>query len=174
MSKQTVVVSGFPGVGKSYFVNNGDYIALDSDSSNFSWLTDEDGNKTRHPNFPTNYIEHIKSNLGKVDYILVSSHDVVRDALRENNIRYVSVFPDKSLKHDFMNRYKERNSPEPFLRLMDKQYDSFVDGLMNDTNKRRVVLQDEGLYLSDVLEEINHEYHKWQTLGELRKLETSK
>ena len=36
--------------------------------------------KERNPNFPNNYIEHIKENIGKVDYIFVSSHLVVRQA----------------------------------------------------------------------------------------------
>lgn len=35
--KDTLIISGFPGVGKSYFKdNNNDLIILDSDSSNFS------------------------------------------------------------------------------------------------------------------------------------------
>lgn len=58
-------------------------MCLDSDSSNFSWVKDENGNNTkeRNPEFPKNYIEHIKSNIGKVDVIFVSSHKVVREAL---------------------------------------------------------------------------------------------
>lgn len=35
--KETLIISGFPGVGKSYFFNNNsNLIALDSDSSEFS------------------------------------------------------------------------------------------------------------------------------------------
>lgn len=35
--KDTLIISGFPGVGKSYFNNNNSkLITLDSDSSNFS------------------------------------------------------------------------------------------------------------------------------------------
>lgn len=35
--KDTLIISGFPGVGKSYFKNNNSKLTiLDSDSSNFS------------------------------------------------------------------------------------------------------------------------------------------
>ena len=67
----TLVVSAFPGCGKSHlFRNKGDKKILDSDSSTFD-----------KSQFPENYINHIKSNIGDVDMILVSSHKEVRDAL---------------------------------------------------------------------------------------------
>jgi hypothetical protein len=56
-SINTMVISAFPGCGKShYFRNNSDKIVLDSDSSTFD-----------KSDFPRNYIQHIKSNLGMVD-----------------------------------------------------------------------------------------------------------
>ena len=36
--KETRVISGFPGVGKTYFKNITNLIVLDSDSSKFSWI----------------------------------------------------------------------------------------------------------------------------------------
>ena len=77
MSKRTVVVSAFPCCGKTYAFENyqNKYSMLDSDSSKFSWTyeaeKDENGNilrgikRVRNPNFPKNYIEHIKENIGK-------------------------------------------------------------------------------------------------------------
>ena len=53
----------------------------DSDSSVFSWI-EVNGKKERNPDFLSDYIEHIKSLIGKVDYIFVSSHGDVRDATR--------------------------------------------------------------------------------------------
>jgi hypothetical protein len=61
--KDTLIVSAFPGCGKShYFRENRDKIVLDSDSSKFD-----------KSDFPRNYIQHIKENRGKVDVIMVSS-----------------------------------------------------------------------------------------------------
>ena len=57
---------------------------LDSDSSTFD-----------KKDFPENYIKHIKENIGKVDIIFVSSHQVVRNAMKENNIPYSIYYPSK-------------------------------------------------------------------------------
>jgi hypothetical protein len=44
--------------------------------------------KYRNPDFPNNYIKHIQDNIDKVDYIFVSSHEVVRKALNEVGIDF--------------------------------------------------------------------------------------
>ena len=83
MSKKTVVISAYPCCGKSYAYEHykDKYSMLDSDSSKFSWKTEkvalpdmQDGckweeRKVRNPEFPDNYIAHIKENIGKVDII---------------------------------------------------------------------------------------------------------
>ena len=62
-----LVISAFPGCGKSTYYNmyKDTQKILDSDSSEFSWIKDENGNNTkeRNPEFPMNYINHIKDNL---------------------------------------------------------------------------------------------------------------
>ena len=73
---------------------------LDSDSSEFSWVKDEYGNNTsvRNPKFPQNYIDHIKEKMLTEDIIFVSSHEVVRDALKQNGIPYHIFYPKKEQK----------------------------------------------------------------------------
>lgn len=110
------VYSVFPACGKTYiYENQEDYgiKVLDSDSSQFSWLytnIDEDGSvirgvrKVRDPEFPKNYIEHIKENLDKYDYIFVSSHREVRDALDEVGIKFTIVYPSPDCKAEWIGR----------------------------------------------------------------------
>jgi hypothetical protein len=148
--KNTKIISGFPGVGKSYFYNHStEKIVLDSDSSNFSWLS----KGLRHPNFPNNYIEYIKSNIGKADLILVSSHSVVRDALKENNLHYTLVYPDKSLKEEYLQRYIVRGSNESFIKMIDAKWDEFIDEIERETFPEKIKLNNNE-YLKDVLSEI--------------------
>lgn len=148
----TLVISGFPGVGKSHFFrDNPNLVVLDSDSSLFSWVR----NGVRHPEFPQNYIEHIKANLGKVRVILVSSHKVVRDALRENGIKYVLVYPDKSLKEEYLRRYRARGSDEVFLQMIADKWDGFIDDIIAEEYPTKRVLQS-GEYLSDVFREYSY------------------
>lgn len=129
---KTVIISAFPGMGKTYYCNNANgVIAADSDSSKFSWINNEDGTRERNPEFPKNYIEHIKGLIGKVDFIFVSTHEDVRNALIENNIPFILVFPYSGLKSVYMNRYKDRGSDDKFISLLDENFDTWCDDLLN-------------------------------------------
>lgn len=154
--KNTKIISGFPGVGKSYLFNtknnNEMFKILDSDSSEFSWIKDENGNNTkeRNPEFPNNYIKHIKDNIGKVDVIMVSSHDIVRKALKDNDIEYYIVYPSKQLKDEYIRRYKERGNNEGFINFISNNWDNFIDDIENDDFPIHIKLSDSSYYLKDI------------------------
>jgi hypothetical protein len=151
--KETLVISGFPGIGKSYLHKlNEKMIILDSDSSEFSWI--EEG--VRHPDFPNNYMEHIKSNIGKVDNIFVSSHEVVRRALEENGIKYLLVYPSVSLKDEYIQRYRGRGSSEGFIDFINSNWEKFIRDIEKETFPELIKLYS-GEYLIDVLED----YYKY-------------
>ncbi len=128
---RTKIISAFPGTGKSYYHKLHPDTTLDSDSSNFSWVKDENGNNTkeRNPNFPQNYIEHIKANIGKYEYIFVSSHKEVRESLLNNCLFFFLVYPDRGRKEEFIQRYKDRGNNESFIQLVDSKWDEWIDEL---------------------------------------------
>lgn len=126
-----LIVSGFPGVGRTRFVESATNVTgdgkrlatiLDSDSSQFSWLEEGIG----HPDFPDNYIQHIKDNMEKADIILVSSHDVVRKALINAGIEFWLVFPGINTKEEYLKRYQDRGSDDEFVSLLDKNWGQWV------------------------------------------------
>ena len=137
--QKTLVVCGFPGIGKTHLFNNVDFKILDSDSSTF----DKD-------NFPKNYIDHIKVNLDKVKIILVSSHKDVREELIKEGIKFVLIHPYPSLKDSYIERYKERGSSERFINLISENWDSWMVEMIKDDRLCSLLLKD-GEYLSDVL-----------------------
>jgi hypothetical protein len=96
-----MVICGFPGIGKTFTVQNWIYSNIkiyDSDSSNFSWIDKNDHSK----DFPTNYIEYIKSIGNENSVVLTSSHKEVRDALKAAGINYYVVYPNlESFGKDF-------------------------------------------------------------------------
>lgn len=134
MSKRTVVVSAFPCCGKTYaFKHYQDkYSMLDSDSSQFSWCYDynplesDKVTKYRNPDFPKNYIEHIKENIGKVDIIFVSSHLQVREAMEEAGIRYCTVYPQKEMLNEWVGRMYRRGSSDDFIKFQIEHWDEFM------------------------------------------------
>lgn len=143
--KDTKVISGFPAVGKSFLTLQSNFSVLDSDSSNFSWSSEG----VRNPDFPNNYIKHIQDNLGKVDYILVSSHDIVRNALKENNIKYTLVYPSVELKDEYLKRYRKRGNPDSFINFIDLKWEDFIGDIENETFPKLIKLNS-GDFLSDV------------------------
>jgi hypothetical protein len=127
----TRIISAFPGTGKSYYHNNNKTTTLDSDSSEFSWVI-EDGKKVRNPDFPNNYITHIKENIGKYDFIFVSSHAEVRQALKANCLFYYLVYPERKCKDMYLKRYKDRGSPDAFIQLISDNWDNWLRGCQFD------------------------------------------
>lgn len=151
----TKVMSGFPGVGKSYLFSEqstSGLSILDSDSSKFSWVLLEDGTPTkeRHPEFPNNYVEHINSNLDKCDVICISSHKVVRDALKDKlNGNFIVAYPDRKLKEDYLLRYTKRGSSDQFIDMIDNNWNAFIDEIENDPDLLKLKLNHPSVYASD-------------------------
>lgn len=149
--KNTLVISAFPATGKTTMYNNmkeSGLVVLDSDSSTFDKVC-----------FPANYINHIKGNIGKVDVILVSSHQEVRDAMDEAGIEYYFVLPDKSLKYEWIGRCWCRGNPEGFLKLINDNWDEWTDlDKAWESKAKAVYLLQAGQYLSQMW---NMETIKW-------------
>ena len=159
-----LVISAFPGCGKTTFYNgwrNSGKRILDSDSSLFSWIYDEEGNKTdkRNPDFPNNYIRHIKEHLETTDIIFISSHKAVRDALKENGISYYLIFPRKEAKEEWMCRFKERGNDASFIEFQDTHWDEFINDMVNDTYPTKIILgitASDGFITMDLVKVITH------------------
>jgi len=135
---RTKIISAFPGTGKSIYHSKHKETTLDSDSSNFSWVIDDESNKIRNPNFPKNYIEHIKENIGKYEFIFVSSHKEVRDSLLDNCVFFYLVYPDSNRKEEFIQRYKDRGNDENFVQLVTDKWDDWMKEIwfLNDGLKK--------------------------------------
>jgi hypothetical protein len=144
---ETIIISAFPGVGKSYLFANSDKLILDSDSSNFD-----------KSDFPENYIKHIKKFIGVVDIICVSSHKEIRDALKINNINFTLVYPKLSDKETYIKRYKDRGSDNDFIKLLGSDndfikllvsnWDLWLSELKNQKGCKHLILKSDG-FLSD-------------------------
>ena len=188
--KDTIVLSCFPLVGKSYLYDHQKELGLtilDSDSSSFSWTkrrrTEEEldelkkewdnqghalsGEKyleliknrlinVRNPEFPNNYIAHIKENIGKVDIILVSSHENVRKALQEGGIKYRLVYPSHLMKFEWIGRswVRENTDKQGFTtKLLYAKWDEWIESCKNDQSKA-FMIDSNNCYLMDILYDV--------------------
>lgn len=145
--KATHVILGFPGVGKTYIkeqYKGTDIKVLDSDSSYF----DKKG-------FPGNYIEYIKSFIGKYDLILISTHEAVRKAVAKSDIMdraVVSIcYPALELKEDWIQRLANRGNREAFLNLIRDNYDQWINDIEKEDMFHKEKLGSKDEYLSRIL-----------------------
>lgn len=146
---KTIVISAFPATGKSYLFDrfqNSNITALDSDSSKFSWISEG----VRNKDFPNNYISHIKENMGKVDYIFVSSHKEVRNALKSNNIPFWLVFPHEALIQEYITRYSNRGNDYKFIDFISKNWFSFLEDLKSEKCQTKIQLLP-NQFLADII-----------------------
>lgn len=148
----TKIYSVFPACGKTYlYEHQEDYglKILDSDSSNFSWVRLYDPlsrptTKLRNPDFPNNYIEHIKENIGKYDCIFVSSHATVREALDKEGIDFTIVYPEHCCKSEWVGRcfIREKNGESGCgADVMHNNFDQWVfECFETGINHKEIVL----------------------------------
>lgn len=152
-----LVISGFPGVGKSTAAvewRNKGYKVIDLDSSTFSKGSTTLGNQAF--DWVTEYVNSIYQHQLEYDFIFVSSHDNVRTQMGNKGIDFYLVFPRKDQKNYYITRYKSRGSSEPFINMLNTKFNMFVDGCLNDKYGKQVILRN-GLYLSDILGFFNKE-----------------
>lgn len=153
----SVVIAGFPGVGKSVLVKSFSLIngieILDSDSSVYSWLPNpEHPNRVRNPEFPNNYIRHIKVSLERPNtVILVSTHAIVLDALEKNRIKTALVYPgSRTQLEEYVGRYRDRGSPESFIKNIKTNWCVYLNAVASrDAHSFKHFKLQSGEYLSD-------------------------
>lgn len=160
---KTKIISAFPASGKTHLFDNihREFTVLDSDSSKFSWIIDGDGNKVRNPEFPKNYIEHIKNNIGRVNFIFVSTHKVVRDALKEAGIDFIVVIPENDVdtKREWIRRCISRGNDSNFCDIIATYWTEWLEEIERNENNYNIIKIRANQYLSDIIDlkgNINH------------------
>ena len=132
------IVLGFPGVGKSYLAERCQEVS-DSDSSRFhgeGWVS--------------TYVDHLVQEAQAKPVVLGSTHSEVREEIQRRDCTYYMVYPQGILKHEYLERYRLRGSPESFISMMDAKWDEFINSCVNDFYAIPTVLAS-GMWLSDVV-----------------------
>ena len=157
-----MIVSAFAGVGKTTLAKKYNKDVIDLESGNYKWL-ENDGTeaskgerKSPNPNYPINYLEAIKKANSQNKVVLISQHEIIRKCLDTVKLDYIIVYPDKSMKEEFIQRYKNRGNSENFIQLISKEWDNWITALDAIDNHKKIVLQ-KGQYLSDYAVELGLE-----------------
>ena len=68
-----------------------------------------------NPDFPNNFVQYIKENIGKVDIIFVDSDIKIRQWLNEAKIKFVTVYPWSSCLQEWIGRMYLNNYDKKFI-----------------------------------------------------------
>ena len=142
-----IVISGFPGIGKTECAKRHSNI-LDLDSSSY-----HSGVRRSDPVWVDRYVLDIEQALdGAMDnenirYILVSSHREVREKMKERGVPYLFVAPDPTCKNEYLIRYLKRGSSVSFIDKLNYMWCKYIWPLEDET----VIRLGKGEYLDDIL-----------------------
>lgn len=168
---QVPIIAGFPGIGKTYFkasfASKESKQILDSDSSFFHWkyTMETDGKVVRRPNenFVEDYVNYVQyqrqellkqpqmSSLPVNGIILVSTHPEVLSKLFYNHMYPILVYPDKSLKDVYLEKYKHRGDNPFFIQRMGSHWDSMNEN-MSIIDINQVILEKNDTLTSSILD----------------------
>lgn len=149
----TVVISGFPGIGKSWCAEAFGNDFIDRDSSQYKWS--EKG--VVHPEWPRNYINSISGDIIEgFRYVCVSSHAEVRQYLAEYGIPYTIAVPGLGDKERYLERYLTRGSDDAFIDLLSENWEKWITECHHDIKAERIIVVGAGRFLIDYLMEENY------------------
>lgn len=142
-----IIISAFPGMGKSTFYKENSVNYSDSDSSQFD-----------KSEFPKNYIKHIKEIIKIKQLVFVSSHIEVRNVLLKSMLKFIYVLPSLDRKAEFLNNYKERGSSQEFIDRVATNWERWLQISLYNPYPTYVCTVG---YLKDNMEGIIKEYKKF-------------
>lgn len=156
---RALVISGFPGVGKTTLERYERITDLESSGFHWSWVPGDPFGEEQpappelrlNPLWPKNYIDKIDK-LSKENYqkiILVSAHAEVRELLQKQKIPYIIVCPTLDCKNEYMIRYLRRGSDAEFIATMYQSFRERLTSLADDPAPKIYLAR--GQYLQDVL-----------------------
>lgn len=126
-----IIISTFPGMNKRH-INGKVCKYINLNSHDFHWTKNQDGEKVDNLDFPENYINCILENLEKQDIIFVPLVDM--KTLDDAGIRYLLMYPSKSIKTDWLNDIRSwvvSDSAKMFVDELDKNWNKIINDIEN-------------------------------------------
>ena len=139
ISIHTVLYAAFCGTGKTYTCNQANISAIEIEY----WKYKDEG-------LQKEYIKDIEDQIGKVDYLLISTDPEGLKLLQKMGFDIVLVYPENELRNEYLDRYIARDSPCDFIGAFMKYWDAWISELKEQTYCKHIVLKS-GEYLQDVL-----------------------
>lgn len=117
MKKNHKIVCAFPLTGKSWAAKHVEGVdAVDCESSEFGWIYTKNENgeseRVRNPEFPANYIAHVKKMHEEHELVFCSTHKEVIEGLVAEGLQFTLVRPHRWLMGEWCKRWDRRAERE--------------------------------------------------------------
>ena len=140
----TVVISGFPGIGKTTFAKMYPTAVRDLTPEEYQFKRDISGFNILNPEWPNNYIEAIKSldKSGMYRCVLVPSNIIIRNLMAKNNIRYTNICPEDSLemRNIISSRLKSKHERNSVIEDIINNFSKHVKSMIDDKGASTTIL----------------------------------
>lgn len=136
---KTILCAAFCGTGKTYICNKNNIKAIEIEY----WKYKDNG-------LQKEYIKDIEKQIGKMDYIFLSTDPESLRLLQEHGFNITLVYPDNDLRNEYLDRYINRDSPYDFIGTFMKHWNLWINELKEQNYCKHIVLKS-GEYLQDVL-----------------------
>lgn len=125
---------------------------IDLDSSKFHHAHNTENDEDYK--WEEEYVNYIKSFIGKVNIIFISTHSEVRRLLKNQNIKYTVVIPDNNTicLGEWVKRFSIRGNDNDFIYKVVTSWNKWLSDIMR--NEEDVVCLNDCEYLSDVIKEL--------------------
>lgn len=116
------VISGFPGLGKTWLVRLGLLPNLvDSHYTYFKYLDKE--KMRQNPEFPRNYLKYVQESIAKGKIVAAPIRLETRILFELLHIPFLMLYPTRSEKETYIRRYETRGSDDRWIECKRLDWD---------------------------------------------------
>ena len=124
MEHKTIIICGFPGVGKTLAARWAAGVVIDCDSSRFHYTSEGE----ERQGWVKQYVDEIERLAKKGEYaaVLTSTHAQVLNELDDRELEYIIVLPRLDCLDEYLGRYLKRGSDFDFVENLFWKWDVFL------------------------------------------------
>ena len=138
-NKNTVLCAAWCGTGKTYVCEKTNIEAIEIEY----W-------KYKDKGIQNEYLQHIAYQMGRVDYIFISTDPDGLKLLNKAGYDITLIYPENELRNEYLDRYIERDSHYDFIGTFMKHWHIWLNELKEQDYCKHVILK-KGEYLQGAL-----------------------
>lgn len=143
MKCNSVIICGFPGIGKTML-----YHLINKKYKDITVIDSEDLHGDRSK-YPISYVDNIINNIGKYNIILSSANPKVVEELINRKIWFTILYPSLKRKNELIELYKLRADNKKMIEYMKINYERIIKYFDDIKLCNKIILENQGDFISN-------------------------